>query len=648
VVLAAAGLLVAGVATTATARTAEPAAGADDWNRARSAHFTVYTDAGGEAARQAALNLEVLRDFLVQIAPTGRFEAEVPFHMYLFTDTDQLAPFLGGAGGIDSGVLAPTDEGVYGATVWAERGGASRFLSKQYIAWVLADNLPELPTWFHRGLIDFYSTFEIVGDEAHLGKVVQAHLDDLRFRTLSHLQRQARRSAEQAASATESGEETPPADGSAEEEEEEEIAEAEKAEEPETGPFLVFSEIGGQAAFHDGENGTEMVNSADWALVHYLLLGSDQLRSRVRPYLTAVAHGADPEATFRESFGMEEDELVRALEDYVLQDRHRFMRIPLTGEAALEVSVDTMSTADVHHRLGALRLHTGQPGDPAAMAAAEEHFQQALASDPGHAPARAGIADLAAKRGDLPRAIAGFQAAVEGRPDDALLHYRLGEVRLRSLGGRRPQGEGPQQTLKAAVAELRRAAELKPDFPAAWERLGYALTLAPEPSQEAVTALERAAELRPGRTDVVSNLLLARARIGDQAGVGEAMARLRELGADSATLARGREVELRLMLHQGQTLVRAERLDDAVAVFAQVMTETKDQALAEAAWKQLEFIGKVTQRNVYASLYQRASGLIDAGDPEAEEKVQELLAMARPGLQREAAEALAERLEGRE
>lgn len=637
-VLLAAGLLLgAAVLAPGRAHAAEPAIDTAGWNRAESANFTVYTNVGGDAARRAALNLEALRHYLVEIAPAGRFEADVPFHMYLFTDPVSLAPFLAGGDASSSGVLVPTDDAVYGATVWAERGGASRFISKQYIAWVLSERLPELPHWFHRGLTDFYSTFEIASGEAHLGKPVPRHLAALRRAALSRRNAEADRLAKQAARKTESDTESPPVDGTAEDEAEE--AELERRS------IMVFSESRPNELVETGSEIVAVVNPADWALVHYLLLGSDDMRPRVRPYLSAVTAGADPETAFRESFGVEREDLAQALEDYVLQDHHRFVRIPLTGEGVLQVSVEAMSTAEVHHRLGVLHLHSGGSGDATALAAADERFQSALAADRGHALARAGLAELAARRGDLTAAIAGYQAAVQGRPEDGRLLYRLGDARLKSLGGRRPQADGPKRALEAAVTDLRRATELVPDFPSAWERLGYALTLTPQPTHEAVTALERAAELRPGRIDVIYNLLLARARVADRLGVGEAMARLRQLGADPATLARGREIELRLMLHQGNALVRSERLDDAVALFAQVMTETKDEALADAASHQLEFIATVTQRNLYASLYQRASGLIDAGEPEAAKTVQELLAMARPGLQREAAEVLAERLD---
>ena len=630
--------------TLAVLWTAAPAAhGAEGWTRAQSHHFTVYTDAGKTAAQQAALNLEALRGFLVEIAPAGRFDAEVPFHVYLFRDADQLGALMDSSEMGSSGVLVTTDEGVYGATVWAERGGAARFVNKQYLAWVLKENLPELPVWFHRGLTDFYSTFEIVDGEAHVGKVVPQHLMALRRRALNRRHREELLAAEKAKERTP---ETGPGGSHAKGEE----LRPEATSEDQDGddgdeliPHLVFSETGAGPALDN----LTAVRPADWVLVHYLLLGSDQLRPKVRPYLSAVTAGADPDTAFTDIFGTPREEIAYPLEDYVVQDKHRFLRVPLTGEGPQEVSVQPMPMADVEYRLGALRLRTAPAGNVAGMADAEGRFRRALAAEPEHGLARAGLAELAMRRGDLEAAISGYEAAVATRPDDATLRYRLGEARLAALGGRRPSDAAAEAHLEAAVRDLSRTTELAPDFPAGWELLGYALTLAPEPSQRAVSALERAAELRPGRVDVVSNLLLARARVGDRDGVGRAMEKLRQLGADPSVLARGRQTELRLMLYQGQALVRAERLDDAVAVFAQVMAEADDPALADAAARQLEFVAKVTQRNLYASLYQKAEAQIDAFHPEAAASVEELLALAKPGLQREAAEALAERLRRR-
>lgn len=567
---------------------AEVETGTAGWTVAEAPHFTVYSNAGEEAARRAAADLESLRGFLVEIAPAGRFDAEIPFQIYLFGEADQLRPFLPGEELISAGFIISRDDGVYGATAWPKSGeNPGRFLFRQYISWVVAENLPELPTWFRKGLADYYSTFEIIDSEAHLGRLTRHDVEWLRGGGLL-------------------------------------IPEAEVvAESPEAGPD----------------------RRRAWAMIHRLVVGDDELRTKVPGYLRRLAAGDDPDVAFQAAFGM----TVKALEDevdvYVQGERFRYVRVPLAQIARPNIAVTPMPPADVDFRLGDLHLQANPPGDPEAIAAAQERFRRALTVDPEHPLAHAGTARIAAQRGNLQSATAGYQKAVEGRPQSYRLHYLLGTTRLTELGGRRPADEAGMAALDQAISSLRRAAELGPGFAAAWERLGYALTLSPEPGQEAVTALERAAELRPRRLDIVSNLLLARARMGDREGVAAAMDHLRQLRADEATLARGRDMELRLMLRYGESLARADRLDDAVAVLAQVRAEIADPAMREAAARQLELVAQVAQRNRYAELYAEAAEKIALGGDDATAAVAELQAMARPGLQREAAQDLASRLE---
>jgi hypothetical protein len=123
------------------------------------------------------------------------------------------------------------------------------------------------------------------------------------------------------------------------------------------------------------------------------------------------------------------------------------------------------------------------------------------------------------------------------------------------------------------------------------------------------------------------------------------LAELESRGAAEAILARAREVRLRLALQEANTLLRADNLDDAVAVLAQVRARTQDPSLAELADAQLEQVLRVRAHNRFAELYEEAARLVVAGEPEAEEALEAVRQVARPGRQQQAVAELSERWE---
>jgi hypothetical protein len=571
---------------------AEPAEPTGRWVRAATQHFTFYSDADPEQAASVAADLERLRSVLAQIAPGGRLDSAVPIRLYLLRDEAGLARFRpGGPGsagvaGQPVGYLVAHPHGVFGAALVADPElRSSRYVYKQYIHYVLAANLPELPLWFRQGLAELYSTFEVRGGEALIGLPVEEHVRWLRGRergeTLVSIQ-------------TTSGQPL-------------EI-------DPEAAAFFPVS----------------------WATVHSLVVGSDQDRERVPGYLRAVVAGEDPEAAFRAAFGRGREEARAAAGAYASGDRFRYVRLPLASLPEPAIELTGISPAEIEYRLGDLLAHAA----PVRRAEAAARFEAALALDPGHGLARAGLGWLAEVAGDRDRALADYTLAVGRAPDDFLVQHLYGDALLASLGQRRPADDAGLGTLRGAQAALRRATELAPGFPEAWARLGFALNLEPEASSEAVAVLERAVALLPARMDVAFNLLLAYARIGDAASAEALLAAMPARGADAATLARAREIRLQLAFAEANALVRADKLDEAADLLAWIHGTTRDPATATRAAAQLEPVAKAAQHNRFVEIYLRYDAQAAAGDPAAAATLDELRATARPGRQSELIEAL--------
>lgn len=561
------------------------------WVRASTEHFTFYSEADPDQTAAVAADLERLRSVLAQIAPGGRLDSAVPFRLYLFRDEASLARFRPGATG--SGVGGPVGflvahpHGVYGGVLVANPElRSSRYVYKQYIHYVLATNLPELPDWFRQGLAELYSTFEVRGDEAAIGLPVEEHVRWLRSRAGS-------------------GEPL-------------KLVGAE-------GRILGLDE----AAFFP----------VAWATVHSLVVGSEHDRERVSGYLRALVGGEDPEAAFRAAFGRGTAEAYESAPEYASSDRFRYAKVPLASLPRPAVESGEMTPAEAEYRLGDLLAHA-TPDRPAEAA---DRFEKALALDPDHGLARAGLGWLAEQSGDLDTAVAAYARAVELAPEEALVQYLYGDSLLARLGQRRPANDDELATLQRAQAALRRATELAPGYPEPWVRLGFALNLDPEASAEAVAALERAVALLPARMDVALNLLLAYARGGDAQAADALLAAMPARGADAATLARGHEIRLQLALAEANTLSRAGDLDRAADLLAWVTGTTGDPATAERAGAQLELVAGAAQHNRFVALYSRFYRQLGAGDPEAAATLADLRAIARAGRQSEAVEALAAR-----
>lgn len=577
------------------------------WVRAATEHFTFYSQADPEQTAAVAADLERLRSVLAQLAPSGRLDSTVPFRLYLFRDEAALAPFRpGGSGATGPGGPAPDQRtgafeaggpvgflfahphGVYGGALVADPElRSSRYVYKQYIHYVLAANLPELPLWFRQGLAELYSTFEIRDGEALIGLPVEEHVRWLRT--------------------TSSGGDSPF----------ELIGSGGRKLDPAAAAFFPVS----------------------WATVHSLVVGAEEDRLRVPGYLRAVIAGEEPDAAFVAAFGRSPQEAQASAGHYAAGERFRYARVPLASLPEPAIELAELSRAEVEYRLGDLLAHVASERASAAVA----RFDKALALDPSHGLAHAGLGWLAEEAGNRDAALAAYARAVELASGDFLVQHLYGDSLLATFGQRRPEGEAELATLRRAQEALRRASELAPGFPEAWARLGFALNLDPEASVEAVAALERAVALLPARMDVALNLLLAYARSGDSAGADALVAAMPARGADAATLARAREIRLQLALAEANALSRAGELDQAADLLAWVHGTTADPATAERAGAQLERVAAAAQHNRFVTLFARLYRQLTDGDPEAAATLGEVRAVARPGRQSEAVEALAAR-----
>lgn len=573
------------------------------WLRLETKHFTFLTNGPEGVARSTAYDLEQLRYTITQLWPEGRFEPAVPTLIYIFEDEESFEPYwLGTAASLPSGeepthvtygpgaagYLVPHEHGTYAALLIDSESRPVRYVYKQYLHQLLHAKLPTLPAWLRHGLAEYYSTFEVEGDEAKIGRPVPEHLGSLR----SYLRQSALHL-------------------------ETFVFERERAHDADGPPFYPLS----------------------WALTHYLSSDPERL-DQLAAFAYKVVRDVPTGNAFIESFDFSFEELEESLVDYLLGSEFRYSRVRI-DRGAHPVQVFRLAPHEATFHLGDLlaRAHPDRQAD------ADAHFRRALQLAPDHGRSLAGLGYLAELAGDDETALAHYQRAIVHDGEDFLVQYLYGASLARSFGDRRPETDDEKARLDLAVAALESSVERWGNFAPAWAQLGYARNLQPEASRQAVEALETAFGLLPGRQDIAHNLLLAYARIDNRDATESIVARMASLGADAPALARAREVLLTMDYRDAARLVRQDQLDDGIALFARILTETTNPALQQQVEAQLGKLESTAQILQFSQLYRQATHqLADRQLDDAAATLAELDAVAQAGRQRDEVDKLTKKL----
>ncbi len=574
----------------------------DGWLRLETQHFTFLTNGPEGVARSTAHDLEQLRYAITQLWPEGRFEPAVPTLIYIFEDNESFGPYrlrraLGptgdeprvlSQGSGSAGYLVPHEHGTYAALMIDSESRPVRFVYKQYVHQLLHAKLPTLPLWLRHGFAEYYSTFEVDGDEALIGLPIKAHLDVLS----SH---------------------------------------------------LAGGKLGLMAMVLEAERtrdvGQPSMYPQSWALTHYLSSDPDRAR-QLGAFAYHVARDMPAEKAFAKSFDVDFAELEKRLVAYLKGGKFQYLRAEL-ALGAHPARVTRLAPHEAVFHLGDLVAHT----QPARQEDAAAHFRSALQLAPGHGRSLAGLGFIAEQAGDDAAASTYYQQAIAQDADHFLVQYLYGSSLAQSFGDRRPTNEDEQARLNLAVAALERSVEQWGNFAPAWARLGYARNLQPEASHQAVEALENAHGLLPGRLDIAFNLLLAYARIDNREAAEAIVARMALLAADDAALARAREVLLTMDYRDAARLVRQDQLDDATLLFARILAQTTNPALQQQVEEQLGKLESTAHALHFSELYRKVTNLLaDRQLTAAADALKELDAIAQPGQQRAEVERLTKKL----
>ncbi len=531
----------------APAQAASPAvlpASTDRWVRAETGHFTLFSDAGVAKTREVATELERFRAVLALLTTSGESPEPVPTSVVLFRNEAAMAPYrprFDVPSRNPVGFFQPSRDGNMIALAAGWNSDPRRVVIHEYLHDFLHGHFAPRPLWYHEGAAEFYGTFRSTSTEAQIGLPLPEHLALLRRSKLLPLSD-------------------------------------------------LFSVAHDSAEYHDPLR-QRLFYAESWALVHYLLRGAPQRTPQLGRFLELLQQGRSLDAAFAEAFHTDYETLLTELVRYVHGHRFPYARASFAElPVQAEPRVSPIGRAEVLYRLGDLLVHAGDDRG----AEAEAHFQAALAQEPGHAGALAGLGLARMNADRLEEADGLFREAIAAGTRDFRVHYHFGMLRMSAFAGRpfMPGHLEPAQRrrIDEARAAFRRSIELNGNFAEARAALGRTfLAEDAEAASEGVPFLEAAVGRLPSRNDLALDLALLYERVGDRRRSDSLLKAAR--GERARTLQRQieRERERQDSLARVNDLLGQGREDEAIADLEQLASAAPPEvrAILEAQLKEV-------------------------------------------------------------
>lgn len=427
----------------------------DTWTSVRSKNFYLVGNASEKEIRQVATKLEQFRDAFTRLFTRARFNSPIPTTVIVFKNDDSYKPFKPVADGKISkvaGYFLPGEEVNYITLTPASSAADNpyRVIYHEYVHQLVDNNLGRgnAPPWFNEGLAEYYSSFEVTEDrKVHLGKLIANHIYLLRERKFI--------------------------------------------------PLKELLEVNDYSLDRNKQETKWLFYAQSWALVHYLILGNDGKRlTQMNRFLDLFAQKKPTEQAVAEAFGTDAAGLEKELRNYV--GGHVFQEKVATFEHKLdfdsEMRAAPLAEAEAERYLGDLLLHMGRYDE------ANARLEHALQLDPQLADAHASLGMLRTRQQRFEDAKEQLRAAVSTGATNYLAHYYYAYALSREGMGDSGLVKGyAPETVRAMRDSLRKAIELRPDFPESYSLLAFVHMVTGEELDEAVSLISRARALSPGK-----------------------------------------------------------------------------------------------------------------------------------------------------
>ncbi len=423
-------------------------AGEPQWVEVRSPHFSVVTDAGEKRGREVAMRFEQMRAVFGALMVKANVNLPTPLQIVAFRNTKemrQVAPLFNGKPTPVIGLFQPgTDRSFIMLDMSVEDPWVVVF--HEYAHQLMNGNFKgEFAPWFEEGFAEYFSSIEVDGKEARVGKIpADAYLTLQRVGMMK-------------------------------------ISDLFKVRQNSS----TYNESGDHQTTFYAESGM---------LMHYLY--DNHLLDKAATYfdLEDRKHLLVEQA-IQQAFGMSAQQFDKVLSNYIDGRRYKYYSIAAPASISSNSYIATpMSDAAGNTVLADMHLHLPDYQDRGVS-----EFQDILKSDPNNAAACRGLGYAYLQKQNFKQASHYFNRASQLDSKDPRVHY------YNALLMQREGGFGPLKDLAAMTRELETSIALDPTFADAYALLAFAQSTAGD-AATALATMQKALAISPRNQNYLFNL----------------------------------------------------------------------------------------------------------------------------------------------
>lgn len=413
------------------------ASGESQWIEITSPHFSVMTDAGERRGRDVAVRFEQMRSVFASLMTKANVNIPVPLQIVAFRNSKefrQVEPLWHGKPVQDAGLFQPgQDRSFIMLDMSVENPWTVVF--HEYAHQLMNGTMnAELDPWFEEGFAEYFSSIEVDGKQARVGKIPQEEYDILREQGIMKI--------------------------------------ADLFRIQHNSP--VYNENGDHRTVFYAESGM---------LVHYLY--DHALIPKLITYFTLkIDRGVPVEDAIQQTFGMSAAQFDKVFRAYASAGQYKYFAIPTPADIVDKgYSVRPLGPNESNAVIADIHLHSLDYQDKALA-----EFQDILKQDPNNAAAARGLGYAYLQKREFGKAGEYFKRAAAGNSKDARVHYYSALLMNMNWSEHSDAAEMSR--------ELETAISLDPSFADAYALMGYASAKAGD-MPKALANMKKAVSLNP-------------------------------------------------------------------------------------------------------------------------------------------------------
>ncbi|MFT4075986.1 MAG: hypothetical protein QM647_10700 [Asticcacaulis sp.] len=388
-----------------------PSAHAEDWLKAETAHFTLYSNASEKKTRGYAKKLEAFRTLTNMLLGASDNGPQTRFTLYILAKDDQMLSVRPEFARQVGGVYFNCIEGTQAYSAVQNTSGAAQdwnlvVLFHEYSHYVMFQHARTYyPAWYVEGFAEYLSTADPENDTITIGEMSEG-----RSYTLAEDR------------------------------------------------WISFNRVldPGFGFAGDKNNNSWEIESfyaQSWLLTHYML-SDDKRAQNLNAYFKRLREGEAPVAAFEAATGIKVSSLKTILQRYA--QKTFYLKVPVTDYPDSQLVVTPVPAADSAYLLDASLLTTC-PVDTqgkAILSRLQTHLTAQASPE-----LRLAVAHAQILYGDVRAAETGLKALVDSAPDSFEANYLLGRAYLKEAEGK--SGDDANALIDQARASFVTAYRLK-------------------------------------------------------------------------------------------------------------------------------------------------------------------------------------------